>query len=198
MPPYLRRVARCLISARPTPDLITELLSNSATWWRVADIRWSNPLDPGFAQTRGGRWNPPTSFPTLYLNEDHVTARLNLRLFIAGWPYEPEDLRSDNGPVLVGARLPRQQRVCDAHSAKGIKALSLPRTYPLDSAGELVGHARCQRLGQKVHDKDLRGVRARSAQVRDGAGRELAWFPATTRSVATRVDTLAFDEWYWA
>ncbi len=178
--------------------MIIELLGNSATWWRVANINWSNPLDPSFAEQRGGRWNPPASFPTLYLNEDHVTARLNLRLFIAGWPYAPEDLRSDNGPVLVGATLPRRQRVCDAHSPKGVKALRLPRTYPLDSAGELVGHDRCQPLGQKAHDKGLRGVRARAAQVRDGVGRELAWFPATTRSVATQVETLTFDEWYWA
>ena len=78
-------------------------LTNAHVWWRIASFRWSDPLDPTFAQRHGGRWNPPESFRTLYLNQDHVTARLNLRYFIADWPYVPEDLRSDTGPVLVGA-----------------------------------------------------------------------------------------------
>ena len=37
-----------------------------------------------FSETHGGRWNPPKSFPALYLNEDATTARINLRLFIKG------------------------------------------------------------------------------------------------------------------
>jgi len=37
---------------------------------------------------------PARSWRTLYVNEDLVTARLNLRAFIADWPYEPEDLRA--------------------------------------------------------------------------------------------------------
>jgi hypothetical protein len=159
---------------------------------------WSDPLDPRYAATRGGRWNPPNSFPTLYLNEDPVTARLNLRRFIAGWPYEPEDLRADNGPLLVAALLPRDQDVADAHSPRGVAALGLPATYPRDAAGKPVPHARCQPLGKAIHEANLRGVRARSAQSRDGAGRELAWFPATGRSRARTVETLNFDQWFWA
>jgi len=88
-----------------------ESLTDGFVWWRIADPAWADPLDPRFAQQRGGRWNPPDSFPTLYLNEDIVTARLNLRAFIAAWPYEPEDLRDDTGPMLVGATLPRRQQV---------------------------------------------------------------------------------------
>ena len=110
---------------------ISERLPDRWTWWRIAEQSWSNPLDPEFARQRGGRWNPPHSFPTLYLNEDKVTARLNLRAFIAQWPYEPEDLRPDTAPVLVGASLPRRQSVCDAHTPQGIAALGLPLTYPL-------------------------------------------------------------------
>ena len=71
----------------------------------IAERAWRNPLDPGFARARGGRWNPPDSYPTLYLNEDLVTARLNLRAFISNWPFEPEDLRADTGPLLIGATL---------------------------------------------------------------------------------------------
>ncbi|MFK8014506.1 MAG: RES family NAD+ phosphorylase [Gammaproteobacteria bacterium] len=175
-----------------------ERLPDSWTWWRIANVSWHNPLDPGFAQEHGGRWNPPRSFPTLYLNEDQVTARLNLRAFIQDWPFEPEDLRSDRGPLLVGATLPRQQTVCDAHSPAGLLALGLPKSYPLTTRKKTVSHDQCQPLGASVRDEGLRGVRARSAQSRDGAGRELAWFPATTRSVATRVEILKYDAWYWA
>lgn len=179
------------------PGFETERLSNGWTWWRIADRTWVDPLDPSFALRRGGRWNPPNSFPTLYLNEDPVTARLNLRAFIAGWPYEPEDLRSDNGPVLVGATLPRDQRVCDVHSPQGVRAAGLPRTYPQDGQGRLVPHARCQPIGRQVRERELRGVRCRSAQSRDGAGRELAWFPANSRSRAKPTTVRGFDDWFW-
>jgi RES domain-containing protein len=69
--------------------VIAELLPDGHHWLRIADRHWRDPLDPAFAQARGGRWNPPGTWPTLYLNEDTVTARLNLRAFVAGWPYEP-------------------------------------------------------------------------------------------------------------
>ena len=179
-------------------SFIDEHLADGWTWWRIADRGWRNPLDPSFAAERGGRWNPPDSFPTLYFNEDKVTARLNLRAFIAGWPYEPEDLRAENGPVLVGATIPRQQRVCDAHSPAGLAAAGLPKTYPMDGAGRPVARERCRPIGGAARAAGLRGVRTRSAQSRDGAGRELAWFPATVRSRARRGATLSFDAWYWA
>lgn len=175
----------------------TETLPNHHEWWRIADSLWDDPLDPGYAQRRGGRWNPPESFPTLYFNEDMVTARLNLRTFISEWPYEPEDLRDETGPLLVGATLPRNQRVVDAHSREGVAAVNLPASYPLDSRGKLVPLSRCQPIGQKAKDRGLRGVRCRSARARDGAGRELAWFPATARSRASQRTTLRFERWFW-
>ena len=124
-----------------------------------------------------------------------VTARLNLRLFISDWPYEPEDLRDDTGPELVGCSLPVNQDVCDAHSRRGIRALGLPATYPLEKNGNAVPHARCQEIGVQVKAANLHGVRARSAQSRDGAGRELAWFPASVH--ANKIHTVAFTEWFW-
>jgi len=99
--------------------------------------------------------------------------------------------------VLVGATLPRDQDVADAHSRAGVAALGLPATYPRDAAGGLVSHERCQGLGTAVHEAGLRGVRARSAQARNGAGRELAWFPATVRSRARPQEVLAFEDWFW-
>ena len=179
------------------PDLVVERLPDDRSWWRIADPEWADPLDPTFAQRRGGRWNPQGSFPTLYLNEDKVTARLNLRAFIAGWPYEPEELREDTGPLLVECRLPRRQDVCDVHTSEGVRAAGLPAAYPLDEEGEAVGHHRCQPIGRRVKEQGLRGIHARSAQSRIGAGRELAWFPASVRSVARRNGTLAFPAWFW-
>ena len=137
------------VRARPglTVELLYETVPDGHVWWRIADQAWVDPLDPGFAREVGGRWNPPDSFPTLYLNEDMVTARLNLRAFIAGWPYGPEDLREDTGPVLVGCTLPRRQVVCDVHTPAGVHAAGMPATYPLDEDGTLVPHNRCQPVG---------------------------------------------------
>ena len=179
-----------------TAGLLREALPGAHVWWRIADPSWNDPLDPDFARRRGGRWNPPGGFPVLYLNEDLATARLNLRVFIAGWPYEPEDLRDDTGPMLIGSTLPRRQIVCDAHSPAGLRAAGLPATYPLDEDGAPVPHARCQSIGARAKAERLRGVRARSAQSQDGAGRELAWFPATGRSTARRERTLSFPAWF--
>ena len=180
-----------------TADLVVERIPDDHSWWRIADPAWADPLDPNFAQRRGGRWNPPESFPTLYLNEDKVMARLNLRAFIDGWPYEPEELREDTGPVLVECTLPRRQVVCDMHTPEGVRAAGMPITYPLGRDGAVIGRDRCQLVGERARDQGLRGVRARSAQSRDGAGRELAWFPAFVGSVARRVATLAFPVWFW-
>ncbi|MGR9091579.1 MAG: RES domain-containing protein [Gammaproteobacteria bacterium] len=176
--------------------LQAENLPDAHTWWRIADPAWDNPLDPSFAQQRGGRWNPRASFPTLYLNEDPVTARLNLRAFIRQWPYEPEDLRSESGPLLVGAALPRAQRVADVHSRLGVAKAGLHDNYPFDLNGKMVPHEVCQPIGVRASESGLRGIRTRSAQSRDGAGRELAWFPATRRSTTRRVQTLLFEHWY--
>lgn len=179
-----------------TGVLRREAVPDAHVWWRIADPSWSDPLDPDYARRRGGRWNPPGSFRVLYLNEDLRTARQNLRAFTARWPYEPEDLRDDTGPVLIGCTLPRRQIVCDAHSAAGLRAAGLPAAYPLDENGTPVPHARCQPVGTRAKAARLRGVRARSAQSRDGAGRELAWFPASGRSIARRVRVLSFAGWF--
>jgi hypothetical protein len=177
----------------------TEVLPEGHVWLRIAEMSWlkSDPLDPSFAEARGGRWNPPNSFPTLYLNEDVVTARLNLRHFIQDWPYEPEDLRNATGPALVHALLPRKQLVADVHSREGVAAVKLPAGFPLDERDRLVAHAACQAIGLEAKRAGLRGVRARSARAPDGAGRELAWFPATRSSRARAVAVKPFETWYW-
>ncbi len=175
----------------------TESLPEGHRWWRIARADLAGPTRPDLARDRGGRWNPPGSFPTLYFNEDQATARVNLRRFIAGWPYEPEDLRDDTGPVLVGAFLPPRPA-----GRRGPLALRTPRgrvasTYPHDDAGRLIAHDRCQRIGAAAKERGLRGVRCRSANAPLGAGRELAWFPATARSRAQLVARLPYSRWFW-
>lgn len=178
--------------------MIRETLDDGRAWYRIVDAGWSDPLDDTFAMIAGGRWNPPGSWRTLYLNEDVVTARLNVDRFVAGWPYEPEDLRDDNGPHLAVAVLPRNQTVLDVHTPEGVAAVGLPPTYPTDATGAVVGHDVCQPIGTAAHAAGLRGVHARSAQTAHGAGRELAWFPATARSRARLVARRPFTDWFWA
>lgn len=52
-------------------------------------------LDPGYAAAAGGRWNPPVSFPTLYLNGDVATARMRLQRLVEGAPFIMDDLDDD-------------------------------------------------------------------------------------------------------
>ena len=175
----------------------SELLSAASRWFRIAQAHWSDPLDPSFSRRGGGRWNPPGGHAALYFNGDLVTARFNFRRFARHHGYEPEDLDQATGPILVEATLPRRQEVADAHTPDGVKELRLPPTYPLDSKGRIVPWAHCQQIGVRIRAAGLRGVHCRSAEVPERAGRELAWFPATSRSRAKRVRTWHFPRWYW-
>jgi RES domain len=171
-------------------------LPDGRVWLRVADPDWVDPLDPSWAGERGGRWNPPGSFPVLYLNGDVSTARARIERMLAGSPVMMDDL-DDDAYVLVDATLPRAQICADAVTSGGLSALGLPDSYPRGSAGEEVARSVCQRIGSAVHALGLRGVWCRSASTADGSGRELAWFPATARSRARGVwaTPLALGTW---
>jgi len=170
-------------------------LPNAASWYRVADTSWDDPLDPSFAQQQGGRWNPPGSFPTLYLNGDLPTARAQIERMLDGYPVDPEDL--DAPYVLVTVALPRSQIVADAISDEGLERLGLPTTYPL-AKNAVIARLVCQPIGAAVRLAGLRGVHARSAATTDGSGSELAWFPARPSSKPRRVadDRPLTDWWY--
>ncbi|MCL1599277.1 MAG: RES family NAD+ phosphorylase [Actinomycetia bacterium] len=176
-------------------DPIVEMLKDGQTWLRVADAGWDDPLDPSFAQRHGGRWNPPASYPTLYLNEDVETARSQIHRMLEGSPVRPEDL--DERFVLVAATLPSRQRVADAVTDHGLASLGLATSYPLDDADRRIEHAVCQPVGEAVHGLGLRGVHTRSASPIDGVDRELAWFPARASSKATLSGPpIPFHDWY--
>lgn len=175
---------------------ITVTIPDGHHWLRVADPDWADPLDPSFAAKHGGRWNPPGSFPTLYLNEDLATARAQVSKLLEGSPIRPDDL--DAGFDLVAVTLPRSQTVAEATSEEGLEALELPRTYPRHANGKPVRHDMCQPIGARVNEAGLRGVWVRSAATEDGSGRELAWFPARQTSRATPVRRSGFRDWWYA
>lgn len=154
--------------------MIERTLPDGHVWLRITQPHYHDPFDPSFALRRGGRWNPPASWPTLYLNEDMVTVHAQVRHLFLGRGIEPDDLDDDAPLLLAAATLPRRQVAADAISDDGLVALDLPITYPVDDDGEPIPHAVTQRVGTQAHDAGLRGVWCRSAA---GHGRELAWFP---------------------
>ena len=147
----------------------------------MADPEWDDPLDGRFAAERGGRWNPPESFPVVYLTSSVPVARAYVFQKLEGQPYGPEDLRT--GPVLVRTRVP-EDRYVNAVTDAGLRDLGLPKTYPLDSR-------RRQPIGMRAWEAGLPGVAARSARA---GGEELAYFG---RRKLRRGAVRAFDQWFW-
>jgi len=175
---------------------VLEPLRDKHRWLRVADAGWADPLDTDFARQHGGRWNPPNSHATLYLNENLDTARSQIYHMLEGSPVRPDDL--DDQYVLVAATLPSRQIVADAVGDQALDSLGLPSSYPINSGGRTVGHNDCQPIGTAVKAADLRGIHARSAATHDGSGRELAWFPARTSSRATpQGEAIPFSTWFY-
>lgn len=171
-------------------------VTRSGRFVRVAHPDWRRPLDPNFAAVRGGRWNPPGSFPVLYLCATSAVARQVVLGRFEGLPYGLLDLRPDRRPVLIETDVPLHRAV-DVITEAGCRAASLPTTYPYDSRGRKIGWERTQPIGQTVWDQGERSVACRSAAVEKGGdGEELAWL------VRERTDRLAvssrrpFDDWF--
>jgi RES domain len=163
---------------------------------RVADPGWRRPLDPSYAAARGGRWNPPGSFPVIYLCRTPEVARQVVLGRFEGLPYGLLDVRADRRPVLVDTDVP-PHRAVDVVTEAGCRAASLPTTYPYDGRGRKIGWERTQPIGSTAWDQEERSIACRSAALPKGnAGEELAWF------VRGQVDRLAvsarrsFDAWF--
>lgn len=174
---------------------VIEPLPANHPWLRVADAGWADPLDPEFARQHGGRWNPPNSHATLYLNENLHTARSQIHHMLEGTAAQPDDL--DDQFVLIVATLPSRQTATDAVSNEGLNSLGLPSSYP-NNDGVPIGHDVCQPIGAAVKSAGLRGVHARSAATSDGSGRELAWFPAGRNSRAHALgEPIPYSTWFY-
>ena len=163
---------------------------------RVADPDWRQPLDPSFATLRGGRWNPPSSFPVLYLCATVAVAREVVLGRFAGLPYGLLDLRSDRRPVLIETDVPTHRAV-DVVTDAGCRAASLPVTYPLDARGRKIGWARTQSIGQAAWGQDEQSIACRSAALPKGeAGEELAWFVRGRRDRLAVSARRSFEDWF--
>jgi RES domain len=170
-------------------------LRRGGRYLRVADPGWEDPLDGRFAQRSGGRWNPPRSFPVVYLSRSVATARANVYRLLVDLPYGPEDLDPVAAPVLVDTTVPTDRYV-DAITSSRLASLGLPATYPRDAQGRLVSHERCEDLGQTAWEAGEPGIACLSAAPTAPArAEELAWFergrPLVRESVA------AFEDWFW-
>jgi RES domain len=182
-------------------------IKRGGPYLRVADPGWDDPLDGVHAAMRGGRWNPPESFPVVYLCRGLAVARANVYRLLADQPYGPEDLRPEAAPVLVRTRVP-EDRYLNVVTDAGCSAAGLPTTYPRDGRGRIVSQRRCQPIGQRAREGGLPGVAARSAAPIDaralrrrsrGAtrltfGEELAYFG---RRRLRRGAVRTFDQWFW-
>ena len=160
---------------------------------RVADPSWPDPLDPAPGVARGGRWNPPGSFPVTYLVSDIALARALVQARFAGQPFDVLDLRPDTAPVLITTQVAPDAFV-DVTTDAGCRAAGLPVSYP-----KRVGWDRTQPIGQEAWDQGEPGIACRSATPSRSAPRgahELAWFAHRKRlRVAERRE---FATWYLA
>ncbi len=166
------------------------------TYSRVADPRWDNPLDPGYAASSRGRWNAAGAFGVLYLSASREVARANVARHFQGQPYGPEDLVPDAGPVLVELIAPEATYV-DALSNAGLHSLGLPETYPRHLNGRRVSWSTCQPVGMRAWEANEPGIACRSAALRAPArGEDLALFDRGLRLKAEARHE--FDDWFWA
>ena len=171
-------------------------IRREGAYLRVADPGWRDPLDGRYARVRGGRWNPPDSFPVVYLCASIAVARAVVLGKLEGQPFGPEDLDPRTAPALVGASVPRDRYV-DVITSRGCDSAGLPETYPMDRARRRIGWSRCQPVGQAAWDGGAAGIACRSAAPQSPqGGEELAWFQRPGRRLRRR-RTRRFDDWFW-
>src|ERR1700728_896296 len=169
-------------------------------YYRVADPGWANPLDGSWSMKFGGRWNPPGSFPTVYLNRDRATARANARFLLtkklAGTFLTAEDLDPSELPVLVTTNVSDDNYV-DVVSDQGCLDAGLPVSYPYDSSGDPLDHSQCQPIGLAAWAADELGVACRSAaEHAPSTAEELAHFDRPGRQLTAMDPAEAFEDWY--
>jgi RES domain-containing protein len=160
-------------------------------YYRVCKLDWVDCGDTSFAKANGGRWNPATEFGALYFNATVRVAAAQARHQHAGRAIALFDLRPERRPILATFDVPTV-RVVDVVSAEAIRALRLPRVYPLG-----VEREPCQRIARRAYREGVAGVAARSAaeaRVDDVVGEELAYFDSQP-AISSR-DRKSFADWY--
>jgi RES domain len=166
------------------------------SYLRVADPAWRSPLTPTFAAERGGRWNPPGSFPTVYLCATRSVARANVLRRFADQPYGVLDLQPHRRPVLIETDVP-ERRGADVVTDAGCRAAGLPATYPFDGRGRRIGWERTRPVGTAAWEQDEPSIACRSAALPRGErGEELAWFVRSREDRLLVAARRPFDDWF--
>jgi hypothetical protein len=163
---------------------------------RLAEPAWIDPLDIGYAGERGGRWNAPGSYGTLYLNRSVAVARAQARHKLAGQPYGIEDLDESEQHDLVDVQVPEGDYL-DCVTDAGLHAVGLPVSYPRHRDGSAVEHSDCRPVGAAARRAGRPGVACRSAAATAPADdEELAVFDTAAGGVVM-TGRLAFADWYY-
>jgi RES domain-containing protein len=160
-------------------------------YYRVCKPDWVDCSDTSFAKAHGGRWNPAGEFGALYLNATLRVAAAQARYQHAGRAIALFDLRPERRPMLATFDVPAV-RVVDVVNAEPIRALRLPKVYPVGVEWEP-----CQRIARRAYREDVAGVAARSAaeaRVDEVVGEELAYFDSQPALEAR--SRRAFADWY--
>jgi len=170
-------------------------IRRGGTYYRVCNPDWTDCADTRFSLDRGGRWNPPRSFGTLYLNRTVELAAAQAR-----WNYRDEafqlfDLRQEARPDLQEFVVEDRLYV-DAVTDEGLEELGLPTAYPFGAQ-----HSDCQPIGQRLYDAGERGIASRSAVECAAPGdyldEELALFERPRAGVPAKSGRRrSFAEWY--
>ena len=128
----------------------------------MADPAWRRPLDPGFAAQRGGRWNPPGSFPVIYLCATRDVARANVLRRFVGLPYGLIDVFPERRPVLIETDVPTDGRSTWCRTRDAGRRVCPSRTRSTGAGGSW-GWGRTQPIGAIAWDQGEVSIAARSA-----------------------------------
>jgi RES domain len=170
-------------------------IERGGAYYRVAEQGWADPLDGMPGVVKGGRWNPPGSFPVVYLNESVQLARKFVAHKLRGHPYGPEDLELTAGPALAATNVPSELRV-DVVTDSGCRQAGLPSTYPTTSKGNVIPHETCWPIGNEAWRIGESGIACRSATTgATTSEEELAWFQRERQ--LPKGEVLLFGDWFF-
>ncbi len=169
--------------------------SYSGTLFRVIPNNAIDPPSTEFAGERGGRWNPPNSFPVLYTFTNQALAREYAESQLAAGVMTIDEAEPEALPdLLVLTR--DYPRLVDAASDAGLQALSLPSTYPVGFVGTW---AATQPIGLALYTAGNAGLVTRSASATSWNGPLVNWGEVAifvdNAPPPTLLERVSFKDW---
>ncbi len=169
--------------------------SYSGTLFRVIPHTAVDPLGTNFAQERGGRWNPPNSFPVLYAFTNRALAREYAQSQLAQGVLTLDEAQPEalSDLLVLTCDYPR---LVDAASDAGLQALNLPTSYPVGFIGTW---AATQPIGLALYTVGNGGLVTRSASSTSWTGPFINWGEVAIFTdkapLPTLVDRVSYEEW---